>query len=89
MVVARFGSSWTSMQAVLRLPCPGVAELREIAARCCTLAMRADRSAQCLIPSHGRLYAGVLHSTESHACMCPAPRDEREDGIWVSLEAKS
>ncbi|CAK0735276.1 hypothetical protein CVIRNUC_000554 [Coccomyxa viridis] len=42
-VVARFGSSWTSMQAVLRLPCPGVAELREIAARCCTLAMRADR----------------------------------------------
>jgi hypothetical protein len=42
-VVAKFGASWASMQAVLELPCPKAPELREIAARCCTLAMRADR----------------------------------------------
>ena len=42
-VVAKFGASWASMLAVLRLPCPKASELREIAARCCTLAMRADR----------------------------------------------
>ena len=42
-VVAKFGASWASMQAVLQLPCPKAPELREIAARCCTLAMRADR----------------------------------------------
>ena len=42
-VVAKFGALWASMQAVLQLPCPKAPELREIAARCCTLAMRADR----------------------------------------------
>ena len=46
-VVGSFAAAWPSMQAVLVLPCPGVAELREVAARCCTLAMRADRSAAC------------------------------------------
>lgn len=46
-VVGSFASAWPAMQAVLVLPCPGVAELREAAARCCTLAIRADRSAAC------------------------------------------
>ena len=87
-VVARFGSSWTSMQAVLCLPCPGIAELREIAARCCTLAMRADRSAQPLEPTHHSLHHGGLHSPEPHSCMRPAPRDKAEDGIGVSLAAE-
>ena len=76
------------MQAVLRLPCPGVAELREMAARCYTLAMRADRSAQRLVPSHSKLHPGGVRISEPHACVCPATTDERQDGIWVGLEAE-
>ena len=46
-VVERFVAAWPAMKTALLLPCPGAAELREAAARCCTLAMRADRSALC------------------------------------------